>query len=115
MCDPLKKFLAEMEWSADDLAVRLQCAPVTVYRYMAGTRIPSKVHMQRIRQITKNRVQPNDFYDDPNLPDGSSSPSGGVQQAGARPATISFRNARKGPGGDGGQYDITDYLAEARS
>jgi DNA-binding transcriptional regulator YdaS (Cro superfamily) len=45
-----------------DLAARVGVSPATVYRYMAGTRIPRPDHMRAIERETAGAVTAADFY-----------------------------------------------------
>lgn len=62
------KLAAYMELNglnAEAFAALIDRKPITVARYLNGTRIPRKAEMGRIHTVTGGAVQPNDFYELP--------------------------------------------------
>ena len=60
----LDKWLKENGKSVRWLCEKLRAGSLTTgYRYIHRDRIPTPENMARIREITNNQVQPNDFYD----------------------------------------------------
>lgn len=58
----LKDWLAENDVSIPQFAARINRAPETVRRYVAGERIPDKETMPLIAQETEGSVTANDFF-----------------------------------------------------
>lgn len=62
----LQNYLDENNISVPEFAKELRIkAAATVYRYVAGIRIPDPEMMSRIYKVTGGKVAPNDFHDLP--------------------------------------------------
>lgn len=58
----LVDFLKLSSLSARQFAISIGVTPQAMSRYLADDRVPRKAVMQRIVDMTKGAVQPNDFY-----------------------------------------------------
>jgi len=67
----LRKYLDSEKISVADFAESIGVGQAAVYAWLAGKKYPSPPAMERIAQTTKNKVQPNDFYNFPLKPNGS--------------------------------------------
>lgn len=60
-------YLNKKNITAIEFAAMLDVNVRNVYRYLNGTRTPSKATMCKINHITSGEIQPNDFFDLTNL------------------------------------------------
>ena len=59
----LNEYLTQNDLSPGEFAEMLgEKPPITVYRYLDGSRIPNKETMCKIASLTGYQVMPNDFY-----------------------------------------------------
>ena len=68
MPNRLKRYIQEAGLTEAGFGSLIGKPQQTVHAYASGTRIPRKAEMQRIYAVTAGAVQPNDFYDLPDLP-----------------------------------------------
>jgi transcriptional regulator with XRE-family HTH domain len=64
----LLDYLKETNTSCSAFAGRIGTSAVAVTRYLAGTRTPRRDVLQRIANVTKGAVTPDDFLLDERLP-----------------------------------------------
>lgn len=61
----LAAYLEQNGLDAEAFAALISRKPITVARYLNGTRMPRKAEMALIHEATAGAVQPNDFYELP--------------------------------------------------
>jgi hypothetical protein len=81
--------------SARQFALSVGVTPQAMSRYLADDRVPRKGVMQRIVDMTKGAVQPNDFYSAPVPPSGGATPQAG-SSAIAPPGAFSSKEPSHG-------------------
>ena len=67
MASDLKSYLDKNKISYGAFATRIGVGRSSVYRYAAGVRVPEPDVMIRIYLVTNGAVEPNSFYDLPDL------------------------------------------------
>lgn len=58
----LRSYLTTHKIGIDTFAEAIQVKPASLYRYLAGERLPRRDVMLRIEQETRGFVRPNDFF-----------------------------------------------------
>ena len=59
----LKDWLDKEGLTVSEFARRMGTPQPTVWRYVNGERVPEGEAMRKIAELTKKKVQPNDFYE----------------------------------------------------
>jgi|TARA_X000001388_G_scaffold75074_1_gene69146 hypothetical protein len=58
----IKEYLKENRISVAKFSALSGIPAPSMSAYVYGTRIPNPTNMAKIRELTENKVQPNDFY-----------------------------------------------------
>ncbi|WP_319413908.1 hypothetical protein [uncultured Cohaesibacter sp.] len=65
---PLEAYLIKNKWNYSEAGQRFGCADTTIARIIKGNRPPNKALMQRMIDVSKGELLPNDFYKLPASP-----------------------------------------------
>lgn len=66
----LDQWRIEQGLNIQQLADRIPTTHTAAWRYCRGIRVPNRATMPAIYRVTAGQVQPNDFYDLPQLSEG---------------------------------------------
>nr|WP_321459643.1 hypothetical protein [uncultured Cohaesibacter sp.] len=65
---PLQAYIDKNDWNYTEAGLKFGCADTTIARIIRGNRPPNKDLMQRMIDVSKGELLPNDFYTLPTSP-----------------------------------------------